>query len=529
MLKNRNHTILLILLLTMSLIISGCGGGGEDNADTGSSEVNKNESFIIAKSNDAKLIDPGYAWIEASIGAVYPVYEGLVQFKNDELEVEPALATDWKKSEDGKTWTFSLRQDVKFHDGTDFNADAVVFTFNRILDENHPMHGVVKGGWSYLNYLLGDMIEEVKALDDYTVQFTLKQKFAPFLTYMGYYSQFIVSPTAAEKYGERFPEHPVGTGPFKFDKWQKGEYIQYVANEDYWGEKPQVEKLIIKVVPESSTRLMELQTGQVDAIKTLDPGQIEKVKNNKDLKLISKPGANIHFAAMNTKIEPLNNVKVRQAINYAVDVEKLVNAVYEGSGTPAINILPPTVFSFDDTAGPYEYNPEKAKELLAEAGYPNGFDLTLHSFTHARVYVSNPVQVAEIIKSDLKKVGINVKIETVEYSTLSDIMESYEHEIALTGWYDIPYPSNFLKTCALGGNHTGYKPQELVDIANKALGTYDRNEQEAYYRQLQQKLHEAAPVIPIAHRNYTAAVRSNVKGFQLTPVGVVRAHKAYKE
>ena len=528
MFKNRKSTVLLLMLFSLSLIITGCGGGGEESSSSGSND-GRNNTFIIVKSNDAKLIDPGYAWIEASIGAVYPVFEGLVQFKNDKLDVESALATDWKKSEDGKTWTFNLRKGVKFHDGTDFNADAVVFSFNRVLDENHPMNGVVKGGWSYLKYLMGDMIEEVKALDEYTVQFKLKQKFSPFLTYMGYYSQFIVSPAAAKEYNEKFPENPVGTGPFKFNKWKKGEYIQYVANEDYWGEKPKVNKLIIKVVPESSTRLMELQTGQVNAIKTIDAGQIEKIKENDDLKLISKPGANIFFAAMNTKKEPLNNVKVRQAINYAVDVEKLVQGVYEGSGTPAVNVLPPTVAYFDDQAKPYEQNIEKAKQLLAEAGYPDGFDLELHTFTNARVYVSKPIQVAEIMKSDLKKVGINVKITTTQYSTLSDIMENYEHDIALTGWYDIPYPSNFLKTCALGGNHTGYKPQELVDIANKALATYDSSQQKEYYQELQQKLHEAAPVIPIAHRNYTAAVSSNVKGFQLTPVGVVRAHKAYIE
>jgi ABC-type transport system substrate-binding protein len=209
-------------------------------------------------------------------------------------------------------------------------------------------------------------------------------------------------------------------------------------------------------------------------------------------------------------------------------MDKIVDSIYEGSGTRAINLLPPTVFSFDETVGPYEYNPEKAKQLLKEAGYENGFDLELHTFLHARPYITNPVHVAEVMKSDLEKVGIRVKVSTVEFAALTDIVRNMKHDLAISGWYDVPYPSNFLKTMALDSASTGYAPDQLKELANKALSTYDREEQIKYYQELQQNLHEAAPFIPIAHNNYTAAIRSNVEGFKLDVLGFLDARNASK-
>jgi peptide/nickel transport system substrate-binding protein len=514
-------------MLTAALVITGCGNTGSPSAASGKSP--EDGIFIIARSTDAELIDPGFAWSEGDIDIVYHVFDGLVKFKNDELEVEPALATEWKVSDDGRTWTFKLREGVKFHDGTDFKAEAVVQSFKRILDENNKHYGVVQGGFSYLEYLMVDVIDDVVATDDYSVDFKLNQVFAPFLTYMGYYSQYIISPAALEQFGEKFPQNPVGTGPFVFEKWKKGEYVQLKTNDNYWGEKPKIDTLIFKVVPESSTRLMELQSGQVDVIKALDPGQLAKVEENQNLQLLSVPGANLFYAAFNTTKAPFDNKKVRLALNHAIDVDKIVEVIYEGSGTRAINSLPPTVFAFDETAGPYEYNPEKAKKLLAEAGYPNGFETNLQTFIYARPYVAKPVQVAEVIKSNLEAVGVKVNIITNEWATHSDIMDNMKHDIGLSGWYDIPYPSNFLKTMALEGANTGYEPEELVNLAKAAWATYDRAEQEEIYKEFQQKLYKAAPLIPIAHNNYTAAVRSNVKGFELDVIGTVKAQKAYKE
>ncbi|QGU00368.1 Dipeptide ABC transporter, substrate-binding protein DppA [Candidatus Syntrophocurvum alkaliphilum] len=519
--KKKVFTTLLLLVFVFSFTLAGCGGEG-----TG--EVDDTTIFTVARSTDADLIDPGYAWAEGDIDPVYHVFDGLLQFKNDDLDVAPALATDWEMSEDGKTWTFYLRDDVKFHDGTDFNADAVVFSFERVLDEDHPYYGVVQGGYSYLNYLMGDVITEVRAIDEFTVEIELEQKFAPFITYMAHYSQFIVSPTAVEKYGENFPQNPVGTGPFVFEDWRQGEYIRLAANDNYWGEKPEIDTLIFKVVPETSTRLMELQTGQVDAIKHIDPAQIYAVQNDDNIDLLTVPGANLFMGLINVTKEPLDDPTFRKALNHAIDMDALVDVIYEGTGTRAINALPPTVFAFDETAGPYEYDPEKAKQLLADAGYPEGTEIELASFTHARSYISQPVQVAEIIRADLQRIGLDVDINVVEWGTLTEMRQSREFDVALYGWYDVPYPSNFLRTMMLGGNQSGYEPQELVDIADQALATYDEAEQEKLYKELQQEYYEQAPIIPIAHSNYSAAVRSDIEGFQLDIMGNVLMHDVIK-
>lgn len=517
--KNRTIFALMLVFALLSTVVSGCGGSaGQETPTTG-------DIFVIARATDASTLDCGYAYDEGEIDLMYHIYDGLVQFKNSNLEVEPALAESWTPSEDGTVWIFNLRQDVKFHDGTDFNADAVVFSFKRLIDENHPYYGM--GDYSYFDWLLADAIKDVKAVDEYTVEISLNDKFAPFLTYLGYYSEFIVSPTAVKKYGQDFFKNPVGTGPFKFTEWKKDEYIKLSANEDYWDEKPEINTLIWKVVPDDSTRLMELESGQVQAIKHISPNQLDKIKSNDQLVLKQCAGANIFFASFNTEKKPFNDLRVRQAVNYAIDMDKLVNSSYEGLATRAVNPMPPTIFGFNNDVKAYPYDPEKAKELLAEAGYPNGLNIELNVFSEARPYVSRPIDVAQIIKSDLSKAGINCKLTMNEWGTHSSIMNNMEHEFAFNGWYDIPYPNNFLKAMVINGSNTGYAPDKIVELANKALATYNKDEQIEYYKEMQAIIHEDAPILPIAHSDYTAVVAGNIEGFDLDVLGNVHMQKAH--
>ncbi len=512
-----------MFLLVTSLFLTGC------TQNDVKSDTQKDTVVTVAHSVEAEVLDPGMGTTEGDIDLAFHIYDGLVAFKNKELEIEPALATDWNVSEDGKTWTFELREGIKFHDGTDFNAEAVAFSFMRILDENHEYHGVVDGSYSYLNYLIGGVIEEVVAVDEHKVEFKLNQKFAPFLTYMGYYSQFIISPSALKENGAAFGENPVGTGPFKFEEWKRGEYIKLTANEDYWGEVPEVDTLFFRVIPEASTRLMELQSGSVDVIKSIDPSQLDRINEDKEISLQSIPGANVFFVSLNTTKKPFNDVRVRQALNHAINKERIIKYIYENNGTKAINFMPPTLFAFDKTTGDYEYNPEKAKQLLADAGYEDGFELTINSFQNSTPFLAQPVQAAELMKEDLQSIGIDVGIETNEWGNHAAIMNNKEHDLSFAGWFDIPYPSNFLKTLALEGARTGYAPEDLQQLALDAWATYDREEQEKIYHNLQEELHKGAPIIPIAHNNYSAAIRNNLKGVELDNLGVIRVHEAYKE
>jgi peptide/nickel transport system substrate-binding protein len=240
--------------------------------------------------------------------------------------------------------------------------------------------------------------------------------------------------------------------------------------------------------------------------------------------VIGLAGANVFMAVFNAEAEPVNDPLVRQAIRHGVDLEALVESVYGGLGTVAATPMPPTVFGFADDLAPYEYDPQRARELLAEAGYPDGIAITINSFIAARPYVPKPLDAAQIMESQLSEAGIDVTIESNEWGTHSDIMDNDNHQIGLTGWYDVPYPSNFLKTMLLEGADTNWDHQQMQELALQALGTYERAEQERIYRQMQQITHQEVPVIPIAHSDYTAASRAEVEGLELDVVGTIKAH-----
>ncbi|MGM0651715.1 MAG: ABC transporter substrate-binding protein [Bacillota bacterium] len=527
---SKRFTLILAFTLLVILFLVGCGAESEDSSvdeepadDTASEE--SPDSFVIARGTDAKTLDCGYAYHEGEIDLMYHLYDGLVKFKNDDsLEIEPALAVDWEVSEDEKIWTFYLREGVKFHDGTDFNAEAVEFSFMRILDEEHPYYGLGDQGLAYMDWLLSGAIKEVRAVDDYSVEIELNDVFGPFLMYMGIYSQFIVSPTAVETHGEDYFQNPAGTGAFMLDEWKKDEYVQMSANQDYWGEIPAVDTIVWKVVPDESTRLMELQSGNVQAIKSISPAQLDTIMASDDLELFQVAGSNLFYAAINHEAEPFDDLKVRQAFMHAIDFDALVDNVYEGLGTRAINPMPPTLLGFNHDIEPYEFDPEKAVELLTEAGLPDGFSMDLHVFAESRAYVGRPVDAAEIFKSYLADVGIDANVIVNEWGTHRNILREHEHQVGFIGWFDVPHPNNFLNLLVLRAVNNQYENAELDELSDKALGTNDPAKQEQYYKEMQEIIHRDVVVVPIAHSDYTAVVADEVNGFRLDSLGNVLAH-----
>ncbi|MFP4011899.1 MAG: ABC transporter substrate-binding protein [Spirochaetaceae bacterium] len=508
--KVKTLTGFLLVAALAAVVLAGCGGEGAE------AEIEK--TVTIARGTDAETLDTGYAWSEAEIDIMYHMYEGLVRYADDELNVEPSLAESWEVSDDGTVWTFDLRDDVTFHDGTEFNAEAVVFSYKRLIDEDHPYHGL--GDFSSFEYLFGDAVEDVRAVDDYTVEFTLADRFAPFLMYMGFYSQFIVSPSAVEEHGEDFFRNPVGTGPFEFREWQRDEEVVIEKYDDYWGEEPEIDSIVWKVVPEDSTRLLEIQAGEVDIIKNILPEQLETVEEDEELELVQVTGANLFFGSINHEVEPFDDVRVRRAVSHAIDFESLVDSVYGGLGTPAVNPMPDTVLGYNDDIEPYEYDPERARELLADAGYPDGFETEIHVFEEPRVYIGRPVDAAEILRDNLREVGIDADVIVNEWGTHFASMRDYEHSIGLIGWYDIGHPHNFLKVMLIDSALTQYADMDrLSELASSALTTYDEDEQVDYYGEMQEIIHEDAVLLNLAHSDYTAVIRDNVSGFELDSLG----------
>lgn len=236
-------------------------------------------------------------------------------------------------------------------------------------------------------------------------------------------------------------------------------------------------------------------------------------------------GSNLFYAAINHQAEPFDDLRVRQAFMHAIDFDALVESVYEGLGTRAVNPMPPTLLGYNHDIEPYAYDPDRAVELLTEAGLPDGFDMDLHVFAESRAYVGRPVDAAEIFKSDLAQVGINANIVVNEWGTHRSLLREHEHQVGFIGWFDVPHPNNFLNLLVLRAVNNQYENPELEELSDKALATIDPAEQEQYYREMQEIILRDVVVVPIAHSDYTAVVLDEISGFRLDSLGNVLAHK----
>ncbi|MEN3186783.1 MAG: ABC transporter substrate-binding protein, partial [Atribacterota bacterium] len=261
-----------------------------------SQEARPGGTLVFGSAGDAARLDPADVTDGISITRTDAMFEGLLRYQEGSTEIEPCLAESWEVSEDGLTFTFHLRKGVKFHDGTDFNADAVVYSYKRQFDPNHPFYQY--GEWAYWKWMF-NYVKDVEKVDDYTVKIILSQPNASFLTSMAMFTVAVVSPTACEKYGADFFKNPVGTGPFKFVEWVKDDHITVEAFDDYWGGRPYLDRVIFRVIPDPSVRLLELEKGTIDCVEYPSPDDLERIKSNPDLVLLETAGINVGYLAMN--------------------------------------------------------------------------------------------------------------------------------------------------------------------------------------------------------------------------------------
>jgi len=503
--------------------------------------------LIFGSSGDAKRLDPGDVTDGESIQRMDNIFEGLVEYESDSTEIKPCLATSWNTSEDGLNITFNLRHDVKFHDGTDFDADAVVFSLARQYDPTHAYHDY--GEWAYWGYMFSD-IDRVEKTGDYTVKIVLKRTNAAIMTSLAMFTVCIVSPANAEKWGEDVFKHPSGTGPFKFVEWVKDDHITLEANGDYWRESPKLDKLIFRVIEDPSARLMALQTNEIQGMEYPDPSSFDAIEADSDLQLLTEPGMNVGYLAINCGYgytdsnengvhdldepwietpgysEPLTNKKVRQAINYAIDKNSIVDNLYKGTAIVAKNGMPPFMLGYNDDIEDYSYDPAEATKLLTEAGYPNGFTSTLWVMPVSRPYMFDPSKIGEAIQGYLAAVNITVEIYQVDWSTYLEKTEAGEHPMCLLGWSgDNGDPDNFMNVlygenaCSIGtaGNVAFYNNSRVQEVLSAALQTYDTTERANYYEEAQVLLHENASHVYLAHSNQNIVFTSNVHGYVLHP------------
>lgn len=497
-----------------SLALTGCGNSGSKSSNSTSPKT-----LIFAQGADPRGLDPAFVDDGESAKVIVNIYEGLLKYKEGSTEIEPCLAESWKISDDQKEYTFKLREGVKFHDGTDFNAEAVKKNIDRQLPPNRT------DDMPYASFVFGE-VYKVDVVDEYNVKITLKQAYTPFLANLAMaLAAPIASPSALDKNNGNLNENPVGTGAFKFVEWKKGEQITLEKNSEYWGDKAKLDKVVVKFTKENSVRASELITGSTNMMDGVDPNDINKLKES-GVEILSEGGMNINYMAFNNSRAPFNDPKLREAISYALDKEEIVKYLYQGYAEPAYSPLPTFMPGYTDKYKGYEYNPEKAKQLLKELGKEN-LNIKIITYSNPRPYNSvNGQKLAEAVQNALQKVGVTANIEPYEWTAYKDKVKQGEGDIMFYGWIgDNGDADNFLslfdsKEIESSLNAAKYSSTEVDNLLKEARKTPNGDARNKIYEQIQEVIAKDAPWYCISYAKDIVAVSSKVKNFKQHPTGV---------
>lgn len=456
---------ILVVLASMILLFTGCG---EKN---GAKKVK--EELIIAQDGESKPLDIHQGNDGFSLRANRLIYSRLVE-ADENMQIHPGLAESWQQLDD-KTMQFKLRKGIKFHNGDDFTAEDVKFSFERMM--NSPRIAFVL-----------PPIERIDVVDDYTVNIVTKTPFGPLLAHLSHPALGMVSKKLLTENPEALKEKPIGTGSYKFKEWIYGDKLVLEKNEDFYDKnKRGLKYIVFKNVVEASNRAIGLETGEIDIATPISSVDEENIKNNPKLQLLTKPSISYTYIGMNMTKAPLNDIRVRKAINYAIDKQAIIDVILNGNGKIATSPIAPGVFGFTDKTKNYEYNVEKAKELMKEAGYENGFTTSILVFSGEA-----NTQTAEIVQAYLKEIGIDLKIEIVEVSAYWDMTERGVHNLFLGSWGVVTGDADYglyamYHSSAKGGagNRDFYENEKVDELLDKAKTEIDPETRKKLYEEAQ--------------------------------------------
>jgi peptide/nickel transport system substrate-binding protein len=477
-------------------------------------------TLTFARGADSQKLDPADVDDGESMKVLVNVCEGLVRFKHGTTEPEPCLATSWTISLDGLAYTFTLRPGVKFHDGTPLDAQAAAFSFLRQMDKSNPAH-LPDATFAYWSAMF-NMITAVEVVDPMTLRLRLREPNAPLLASLCIPAGDLISPKFIDQ------RHPIGTGPFRFVDWTPNESITLEKNPDYWDGKPQIDRLIFKVVPDSSTRLIQLQTGQIQAMDGIDPNSLPIINADKNLTLLTAPGLNVAYLAFNCQKPPLDNKYLRQSIAAAINKQDIIKDVYRDAAIVAKTPLPPMIAGYNDAIPDYgNWN----RHPVPHVDRP----IRLEVMTNPRPYLPNPLRAAEMIKADLAKAGIPVEIVPNEWGAHLSRTSRGEHEMALMGWVgDNGDAANFLDvlldkdTATIGSalNICFWMNDDYHNLMLAARRELDPEKRAALYRKSQEIIYEECPMVPLAHAEQLMACRASVSNILFEVNGDIIFQKA---
>lgn len=523
---------MLLLTFTLALVLAACAGGDDsedtskDSGDTGTEtntdsgtteEAAAGGDLIIAELSDASSLDPHGSNDVPSSNIQSNLYETLVN-RDADGELVPGLAESWTQVDD-LTWEFKLKTGVTFHDGEEFNAEAVKASFDRLLD---PKVASPRA-------FLFEMVTDVKVVDESTVQFVTEYPFSPLLAHLTHNGGSIISPKSIEEdyaameadssvnAGSVIGTNPVGTGPFKFESWTPGTEIKLVKFEEYAGTPAHIDSVTFKVVPESATRVAELQSGYAHIIGAVEPGQVANVNSFDGASVLETASSSLTYLGFNTEKEPFNDPKVRQAISKAINRPNLIEGIYEGFGIPAISPLAPGIFGYTEDVTSMAYNMDEAKALLAEAGYADGFKTTI--WTN-----DNPArqQVAIVLQEELKKLNIQAEIEVMEFGSYLEKTAAGEHDMFILGWSNPTGDADYglyalFHSSQHGdpGNRSFFTSEKVDELLEKGRREADPTAREAIYKEALQLISDESPMAFVLHPYTLTGVSDKVSGFNV--------------
>ncbi|MGE5630345.1 MAG: ABC transporter substrate-binding protein [Caulobacteraceae bacterium] len=509
--------LLALLIVAVMLVASACSSNNPNptnaNNAPGAAPALKDE-IKVGLDVDAGTLDPRLGRDSSAKRVIDLVFDGLV-YIDENLKAQPALAESWENP-DPTTWIFKLRDNVYFHNGTKLTAKDVKYTYDTILDE--------KFAAPYRS--LYEPIKSVEAVDDLTVKFTLSNPYAPLLSYM---DMGIVPADAASQ--PDFASNPIGTGPYKFVSWSKNNNIVFEANDKFWGGTPKTKKITYYIIPDNTTRVAALESGDVDFVHSpLSPQDISRMKGDSRFVVEETNGLGFTYACFNFASPVMSDLKVRQAVAYMINKESISKDIYQGMDKPGVSPIIPPSWAYSDKITNFEYNPDKAKQLLAEAGWKDsdgdkildkdGKKLTITLSTHTED--PNRVQTVEFLQNELSQIGVDAKVSTTEWPTFDSNLMNGKFDIAIVGWLGLTDPDRAMYTQfhSKGGNNFGkFNIPELDQLLEKGRTTTDQNERATIYQQAAQIVDDQVAYDVMLYQGYYAIYNKNLQGFKIHPSG----------
>ncbi|MCT4563855.1 MAG: glutathione ABC transporter substrate-binding protein [Maledivibacter sp.] len=500
--KMKKMLSLAIVVALCFTMLAGCGG----SKAAGSKSGEKKDELIVGLVAEPKILDPHPVNDVPSGNALVQIYESLIT-QDVDMNIEPQLAESWKQIDD-LTWEFKLKEGVKFHNGEELKAKDVKFSFQRAAES------------ARIGHIVGMIdADNIEIVNDYTVRIPTKEPFSALLPSLCHTGAMILNEKAVTEAGEAYGDNPVGTGPFKFVEWKRGDSLTFERFDDYHGDKAGVKKLVMRIIPERTNRVIELETGGIDVCYDVGANDIKRLEENEDIDVYRKISFSTSYLGLNCTKDPYSDIKVRKAINYALDVDAIVDSVLKGIGTVAKGPMTPNVPGAKTDLVQYGYDLEKAKQLLKEAGYENGFKTELWTNEN-----KDRINMAEIIQAQLKEVGIEVEVKILEWGAMLEGLNNKDHQMFILGWGNSTgdpdtglYAPFHSSKHGKGGNrvcYTNKRVDELLDLGRKTFDTEKRNE---IYDEVQQIVYDEAAWSLLYNKEVVMAVKKEVKGLKVWP------------